>query len=208
MLTEQLPCLFVNSAGAQGLSISFSGQSSIPEGGLVAQAVQDCGSSGAYYCEYRDDDTDNENLRPGRIKEYQIRITNNNRTDKGNLRIGFLGAAGNKVSILEKNGVGSLVTNGEFHFVQHITVKARETEVITLKLKGREIYVSDSDKTTKMTVSEGLTILKQKTITVKEDDNRAYIGRRNGHPYGGGAWNVAPCCFTENCAFGTNSCSN
>ena len=40
-----------------------------------------------------------------------------------------------------------------------------------------------------------------KQVTIVEDDNRAYIGRRGYHPYGGGAWPSEPHCFTEGCAF-------
>ena len=64
-----LTCLFISSAVAQQGSATISGPSNIPEGGLVAQAIQDFCKTGRYYCEYRDGDNDDTNLRPQRVKD-------------------------------------------------------------------------------------------------------------------------------------------
>ena len=37
-------------------------------------------------------------------------------------------------------------------------------------------------------------------VTIIDDDNTAYVGRRNHHPYGGN-WQTTPCCWDHNCAY-------
>ena len=37
-------------------------------------------------------------------------------------------------------------------------------------------------------------------ISVIDDDNTAYIGQRNAHPYGG-TWKTTPECYTPGCAW-------
>ena len=36
------------------------------------------------------------------------------------------------------------------------------------------------------------------TISITDDDNSAYIGQRNHHPYGG-TWQTTPHCYTHGC---------
>ena len=182
---------------------------------MVAQAIQDCGDTGRYYCEYRDKDeggTDSGgmpiSLRPKRVKDLQITITNRSGQALPNVRMGFSGAGADRVEIISKDS-GSFTAGGG---VDNISIGNGDTKVVNISIKGVENYVDTGNAKTTLQVWTGLAglnnLLGEREFTIVEDDNRAYIGRRNYHPYGGGAWPSSPCCFTESCAFSANACTN
>ena len=179
---------------------------------MVAQAIQDCGTTGRYYCEYRDGDDGGTTqapipLRPKRVKEYQVTITNRSGQNLNDIRILLTGNTG--VAEILSTDTGNLFSPGG---VNSIRINDGDTKVVTLSIKGVEDYEQESNSVFTMTVWTGLTGTNNKlgtrNITVVDDDNTAYIGRRGYHPYGGGAWPSSPCCFTEGCAFSSASCTN
>ena len=175
---------------------------------MVAQAIQDCGNTGRYYCEYRDKDEDDETLRPQRVKEYQVAITNRTGAQV-TITMALTGSTTirNRAEILSTSSGTLFSPQG----INSVRINAYDTKVVTLKIKGAENYMPDGNVVVPLHIYKGPSIA-HKNITVKDDDDRAYIGGRRGHPYGGGAWNVGPCCFTEGCAFSSadtaSACAN
>ena len=112
-------------------------------------------------------------------------------------------SADNRVIILSKSE-GNFINNTN-QGVNGIGIKYGDAKVVKISVKGVEDYENKGNQTMTLRVYSGLSgagnYLGVKQVTIVEDDNRAYIGRRGYHPYGGGAWPSEPHCFTEGCAF-------
>ena len=174
--------------------------SSVVEGGLVAQAAFDgcrhAGDSlGRPYCEWRD--------RPG---------VNNSRST---LEIDGVGPNGREKFSFEFLDVDGGVYGYDLEdlwiytaggvFSRGITtrVEAGENWRPTFEISGIPNYTKGSSGSGRIFLTKDGVEVASCDISITDDDNTAYIGQRNAHPYGG-TWQTAPRCFEPGCGWGND----
>ena len=180
---------------AQAETITLNCPSSVVEGGLVAQATN-CPSPdlpiGYPYCEYRDE--------PGQ---------NNSRSTR--YGVGPNGRDGVHFSISNADGgVYTWVYTNLFAYSGdtplaggQLSLAAGEDRDVTFYVSGRPQYSKGTVGTGEISFHIGGSsgpLLASCDISITDDDNSAYIGQRNQHPYGG-TWQTTPHCFTHGCAW-------
>ena len=70
-------------------------------------------------------------------------------------------------------------------------------------ISGVPQYSKGTASTGTLTIRHGNTtgpIVASCDISISDDDNSAYIGQRNHHPYGG-TWHTTPHCYTPGCGW-------
>ena len=168
--------------------------SSVIEGGLVAQATN-CPSPdlpiGYPYCEYRDgagenDWTDGNIVGSGRVESASITI---DATTPGTWHVL---PASTSVYVFGRSTSGYQLGNGDtvdidikVYAVGNYRRTGNSEGAIGVYMPGNQ-DVSSPDFTC--------------TISIIDDDNSAYVGQRNHHPYGG-TWQTTPHCFERECAW-------
>ncbi len=84
-------------------------------------------------------------------------------------------------------------------------VDANTSRTITGYVYGRGNYAKDGNGSGELLVappgsSDASDAIGACSVTVVDDDNTAYIGQRNAHPYGT-SWRTTPHCYTPDCAW-------
>ena len=168
--------------------------SSVIEGGLVAQATN-CPSPdlpiGYPYCEYRDgsgqnDWRDGNIVGPNRVESLSITI---DATTAGTWHVL---PASTSVYVFGRSTSGYQLGNGDTLDID-IKVYAVGNYRRTGNSEGTiGVYKPGNQDQSNPDFSC--------TISIIDDDNSAYIGQRNQHPYGG-TWMTTPHCFTRGCAW-------
>ena len=70
-------------------------------------------------------------------------------------------------------------------------------------LSGDPQYAKGTVGQGEITIRAGNTsgpIVASCTVSITDDDNSAYVGQRNHHPYGG-TWQTTPKCYTPGCGW-------
>ncbi len=181
---------------AQADSVQMQCPGSVKEGGLVAEAVNDCG--GRWYCQYRDgpgtsDWSDAIEPEPRRVKSAWITI---NATTGGQWLV-WQGSG--QLRFVIADPAGGIRPSLQYN------VAAGETKKIEVNVYGRGEYRKAGNATGTIYVgppgsSSDADAIASCTVTVQDDDNSIYIGRRRSHPYGG-TWRSRPHCYTQDCAY-------
>ena len=197
---------------------TVAGPTSLPEGGLVAQQVGNCPEKAMeiptkggnesvaawyqrviaflnanrydrHYCEFRDDG--GESNRSDRTHEYtQLWVSINNFEAGVEYQAQLM-----PNSRMELQGTGS----------QTITIfnpdEAGASKKASLRLRGKPNFARDGNTTETINIlGRGSAIIGTHTMTIVDDDNTYYIGRRRHHPYGA-IWRSQPHCYSRECAF-------
>ncbi len=156
---------------------------------LSTQATDDS------YCEFRDtvDDDNPSHARSGWIEvtvkntravEYFIQLVDFNRNDANST---IPTGVGSENRVMGTEG-GTVTLFEEFSAIHN--------------------YIPDGDKTFTLRVRSWDPVGRDgrnhgdTTITIIDDDDTAYIGRRRAHPYGEMPWQL--CCWEHNCAHNNN----
>ena len=195
---------------------TISGPSTLHEGGLVAQQVGNCPAkqmqgptkrgdetvSAFYtryiawyqanrysrnYCEFRDIHFD-----PARAVPFTVKISN---ADVGEYLVTRDGV---KINLLPETA--QFVNN-----IQRFNLTQGETKTFNLMVVGVASYTPGDTSTNAILVlppgsSSIAEAVARHEITIVDDDNFYYIGRRNYHPYGE-SWNSQPHCYEPGCAW-------
>jgi len=188
--------LLVTPPPALADSVQMQCPASVKEGGLVAHAAFDCPVDGLpfgkEYCEYRDgsgsDDWSDFDL-PEPIRQRPRAYITINATTGGQWIITHDGSS--LMSAHLSDSVGPV----------RYPVKAGETTKIEVKVFGRGNYRKEGNTTGRIVVlppgsSSVNDAIASCTVTVQDDDNKAYVGSRYRHPYGG-VWQSKPHCYDE-----------
>ena len=192
--------MFVSSAVAQNLA-SFFGKPSLLEGGLIAEyhnsefgsmnnlGVKHCGGS-AGYCQYRDEPiTDPNTGDPAPIDRDLKTTVGFNVTNTGSTAKNFFispdgGDALRKVSMSGDNATSPKSIGAGASDRLEMTIVALDNfsccEDTTFTIQAKEAF--------------GAAFGPSITVTVFDDDDKSYIGQRNGHPYDGYKWATTPHC--------------
>ena len=171
--------------------------SSVVEGGLVAQATFDgCAhagdSLGRPYCEYRD--------QPGTNNALGILETNG---------VGPGGREKFTFEILDADGgvYGYTLENlyiytagGVYRGGNTTRLEAGQNWTPTFEISAIPNYSKGSSTSGSIGITKGGVEVTSCDISITDDDNTAYIGQRNHHPYGG-TWQTTPKCYTPGCAW-------
>ncbi len=198
-------------------TVTISAPSTLHEGGLVAQQVGNCPEkqmerptkqgdetvSAFYtryiawmqandynrnYCEFRD-------IPDDAARKQTVTITIRN-ADAGEYLVLTEGLF---VKLLDENG-------NTLNDSQVDTLQQGDTKTLTYDIVSKNPNYTPGDTiTSSITVwPPGFTsradIIATHTITIVDDDNTAYIGRRRHHPYGE-TWNSQPHCYSHGCAW-------
>ena len=194
-----LACLFVNDAVAQNLA-SFFGKPSLLEGGLIAEyhnseigstnnlGVKHCGGSGGY-CQYRDEPiTDPETGATAPIDRDLKTTVGFNVTNTGStIQRFFINRMG--------AGLQNVTVTGDTNSApKDIGPGASDRLEITIVVDDNWSCCSQSTFTIQAKQAFGAAFGPSITVTVFDDDDKSYIGQRNGHPYDGYRWVRTPHC--------------
>ena len=182
-----LTALFVVASYAEAETVIIDGPSSIPEGGLVAQVEHDCG--GPPYCEYRDLN-DNVNVKQGRMESFSVRVEN----AQGGSYYRIIGSIGLE---FHNPSMGELKT---IRYIQYITIPRGATQEITFEVAGIANFTPQDTNEANISVTFQGNEIARHDVTVEDDDQSAYIGSLNQHPYEG-QWRSSPSCYTIGCAW-------
>ena len=186
--------LLLVSSPAYADTVTMNCPSSVIEGGLVAQATN-CPSPdlpiGYPYCEYRDgagaDDWSIGTLVGSkRIESASITI---DATTGGRW---YVFPASTSIYLSGHSSNGYQIDSGD---TVDIDIKVYAT--------GNYRRTGNSEGTIGVYMPGNQTISNPDfacDITIQDDDNSAYIGQRNHHPYGG-TWQTTPHCFTHGCGW-------
>ena len=176
---------------------------SIKEGGLVAQAAFDgckhAGDSlGRPYCEFRDDASSSSATLENRVKGVKVSIT---ASTTGSYGIGVDSGS------LKMGSSSSDLTTSQIY---NHTLQQGKTYSFEYEIWASPNYVKGDTKDVEIHVLPSGWInfndsIGSCKVTIIDDDNTAYIGRRNYHPYGG-TWQGTPCCYSHNCAYKAGNC--
>ena len=181
---------------AEADNVRMNCPSSVAEGGLVAQGAFDrCRHSGDSlgrpYCEFRDGDgqstwTEGAIVGPRRAESVSVTI---DATTGGRW---YIFPVDSKLYLYGNVTGGHQIGSGDtvdIDFKVYAAGNYRRSGnsqgMIGVYKPGNQI-VSSPDFTC--------------TITIRDDDNAYYVGRRAHHPYGG-VWQNAPHCYTPGCAW-------
>ncbi len=194
--------MFVNSSVAE--TITFFGKPSLLEGGLTAEYYNDeygsrhC-SGQIGLCRYRDEPIVDMNNNPVSV-DRRLRTTvgfNITNADGGDY---FIGATGTGQTAVLKTG--DTVYSGGGGSVNRVTINEGESGRVTVTYTPDPGYLGHHSKGSATTFE--IHVRKNRdgkvstspdiTITVFDDDDRYYIGQRNGHPYDGYQWQSSPYC--------------
>ncbi len=195
---------------------TISAPSTLPEGGLVAQQVGNCpemqrerptkmssetvaefytryiawyqaNDYNRNYCEFRD-------IPDNAARAQTVTVT------VRNAQTGLYKIA-RETSLNFK--IGNDVSFGHFTALYNLT--AGETKTITFSVVSIPNYTPGDTATNAIVVlPPGATsfadAIARHEITIVDDDNTAYVGRRRHHPYGE-TWNSQPHCYSHGCAW-------
>ena len=144
-------------------------------------------SLGRPYCEFRDEPGDNNatglvSVGPRGRKAYRVEI---------------LDATGGPYSVSFQNLWAyadlSIETTGETEF--GFSLSAGDNRDSTGYISGIPQYSKGTVGPGTITIDQGTTVVASCTVNIVDDDNKAYIGQRRHHPYGG-TWQRSPKCHT------------
>ena len=173
--------------------------SSVIEGGLVAQATN-CPDPnlpiGRPYCEYRDG--------LGQDQWGDTEAVSDNR--KESVSVTVSSETGGEYYVLNAS-LGIVLTNASAGVppIHRFDVPAGGEGSIDLLVMGRGNYAKAGNGTGTIVVlppgsSDASQAIDSCDISIIDDDDSAYIGQRNHHPYGG-TWRTTPHCYTHGCGW-------
>ncbi len=198
-------------------TVTISGTTSLTEGGLVAQQVGNCPEMERETPTKRDDETVSA-FYTRYIAWYQANRYSRNYCEFRDIPDDALRAvpitvtirnadAGEYMISLESSQRGIKLGNSDFSgFNGRYNLTQGQTSTVSVFVVGIPNYTPGDTRTNAIVVlPPGATsfadAIARHEITIVDDDNSAYVGRRRHHPYGE-TWNSQPHCYgTMNCAF-------
>ena len=155
--------------------------------------IQSSASNSSTYCEFRDNAGNSSATLETRVKEVRISITP---SATGTYSFGVEDTS-LKMGKDSTNPVTSQTYNRD--------LVLGETYSEEFEIWATPNYRKDGNKNVAILVlpvgwSGFSDSIASCNVTIVEDDNSAYVGRRKHHPYGG-TWLTRPHCYEHNCAY-------
>ncbi len=197
-------------------TVTISGPSTLPEGGLVAQQVGNCPEMQRQTPTKRANETVSA-FYTRYIAWYQANRYSRNYCEFRDIPNDT--ARARTVTVTVRNaqaGMYSILTEAvrDFRIADDVrfatltglgTLTAGETKTVSFQVVSIPNYTPGDTSTNAIIVVDSsgdfANPAGRHEITVVDDDNSAYIGQRRMHPYGG-SWNSQPHCYgSMNCAY-------
>ena len=157
-------------------------------GSTNSLGVKHCGGSGGY-CQYRDEPITDPDTAASIDRDLKTTVGFNVTNTSSSTKRFYIKREGDLNNITLSGDTGNSVT-------EQVEITAGASDRLELTIVADDNWSCCTDRKFTVQASEvrGPDFGPKVEITVIDDDDKSYIGQRNGHPYDGYKWATTPHC--------------